>query len=128
MLDGSSATHIGRVWLGSDGIGRITYAPQSEITLAEAQYVLAALAQQTGGVAVPTCVDISQARSMTSESRQYFSGEAANHSVRAVALVVGSPVSRVLASFFMSLNRPAFPTKLFTSEPEAIAWLRGFLE
>ena len=45
----------------------------------------------------------------------------------AVALLVGSPLTRVIGMFFMGLNRPATPTRLFTSEPEALAWLRTFV-
>ena len=46
----------------------------------------------------------------------------------AIALLVGSPLSRVIGNFFVGLNRSTFPLRLFTSEEEAIAWLRTFLE
>jgi hypothetical protein len=44
-----------------------------------------------------------------------------------VALLVGSPMSRAIGNFFIGLNKPLIPTRLFVSEPEALAWLRGFL-
>lgn len=40
------------------------------------------------------------------------------------AMVVQSPVSRLLGNTFFGLNRPPFPTRMFTSEDEAVAWLR----
>jgi hypothetical protein len=46
---------------------------------------------------------------------------------QAVALLMGSPVSRVLGNLYLGLNKPPIPTRLFTSEEEAKVWLRSFL-
>ena len=43
------------------------------------------------------------------------------------ALVVGSPVSRVIGNFFAGLNRPKYPLKLFDDTELATEWLSGFL-
>jgi len=43
---------------------------------------------------------------------------------RAVALVAGSASTRMLANFFLGLKRSATPVKMFSDEPEAIAWLQ----
>ena len=43
------------------------------------------------------------------------------------ALVVGSPVSRVIANFFVGLNRPHYPCRAFDDPERALAWLRSFL-
>ncbi|MDH5682649.1 MAG: hypothetical protein OEZ36_13750 [Spirochaetota bacterium] len=34
-----------------------------------------------------------------------------------------SPISRVIGNFFLGLNRPLFPVKLFTEKNEASKWL-----
>ena len=39
------------------------------------------------------------------------------------AIVVKSLSQKILANFYLKFNKPAKPTKIFTSEPEAIAWL-----
>ena len=44
----------------------------------------------------------------------------------AQALVIDSGPSRVMGNFFLGLNKPRFPTKLFTSEAKAEAWLREY--
>ena len=41
--------------------------------------------------------------------------------------LIRSPLARAIGNFFRGLNKPLFPTRLFTSEPEAMAWLRSFL-
>jgi hypothetical protein len=45
----------------------------------------------------------------------------------AAALLIGSPLTRAIGNFFMGLNKPLIPTRLFTSETEALAWLKGFV-
>ena len=44
------------------------------------------------------------------------------------ALVVPSPLSRAIGSFFIGLSKPAIPTRLFKSTSEALAWLRSIRE
>ncbi len=40
--------------------------------------------------------------------------------------VISSPVSRVIGNFFMGLNKPISPTRLFTDPHKAIQWLHTF--
>jgi hypothetical protein len=40
------------------------------------------------------------------------------------ALVVGNPLSRALGNFFVGLNRPRVPTKLFDTMENGLEWLR----
>lgn len=44
--------------------------------------------------------------------------------VFAAGLVVESPLSRALGSFFIGLARPVAPTKLFDTVEKAIEWLK----
>ncbi len=46
----------------------------------------------------------------------------------AMGLLVDSPVSRIIANFFLGLDKLPFVTRLFTSETEAVGWLRQFRE
>jgi hypothetical protein len=41
----------------------------------------------------------------------------------AFAILIDSSVSRVVGNFFLGINKPAVPTKLFTNEKEAVKWL-----
>ena len=42
---------------------------------------------------------------------------------RAMALLVGSAVNRMLANFFMGMHKQAIPVRMFTDRASAIAWL-----
>lgn len=97
-----------------------------EMQLTDAQENVAALAALGGGKRSRVLIDMRGVRSQSRESRQYFAGPEAEKATRAVALMIGSPVSRVLANFFLRLTPQRIPTSLFTSEDAAIAWLMGF--
>jgi hypothetical protein len=59
--------------------------------------------------------------------RDYFANDPVHlQTYSACALLVGSAVSKVLANFFMGLNKPKKPTRMFTSQDEAIHWLEGY--
>jgi hypothetical protein len=42
----------------------------------------------------------------------------------ALALIAGSPVTQMIANFFIGINRTTTPQQMFTDEGKAIAWLR----
>lgn len=58
-------------------------------------------------------------------AREFGSSEAFSY-VTAVALLVASPLSRVVGNFFIALNKPPFAAKLFTDEAKARSWLQTF--
>jgi len=45
----------------------------------------------------------------------------------AKAILVGSLISRFLNHFFLSQQNEKFPVRIFTSEKEAVEWLKSFL-
>ena len=61
------------------------------------------------------------------ETRDYYSSQEGLVATKALALLVESPVSKIMANFFIYFSKPAIPTQLFTSEDEAVAWLKTFL-
>ena len=120
-------TRTNKVWLGEDGVVRSTALSNAEETLTNAKETMAAIAKVSTGIKRPLLVDLTRAKSITREARTYYSGAEAAAHYKAVAIVAGSPVSRVIGNFYLGLNKTPTPTKLFGSEIEALAWLRGFL-
>lgn len=114
--------------LDDDGIIRTRMQPGVfDLELADAQDVIRAVTTVSGGVRRPVLVDLRELRSMTRECRKYFAGPETAAAEAAAALLVVSPVGRAVGNFFMGLNKPLVPTRLFTSEPEAMVWLSGFM-
>ena len=71
-------------------------------------------------------IDMRQTTKITREARQYYAGERTVSIQRATALLVSSSVTVVIANFFLGLNKPLSPTRLFREPVPAIEWLKGF--
>lgn len=93
------------------------------MALADAQENVAAIFEIGGRQRSRVLVDMRGVRSQSREARAYFGGPEAERASLAVALLIGSPVSRVLANFFLRLNPQRVPSALFTDDRAAIAWL-----
>jgi hypothetical protein len=118
-------SHI--IWLEDDGIVRVKVKPNIRIDLQNAQLTIRAVSEVCGGKRCPALVDLRGLVAMEREARLYFAGEETAKVESAAALLIESPLSRAIGNFFMGLNKPIIPTRLFTSEAEALAWLKDFV-
>lgn len=128
MKNEAITTRVARVWLAEDGIVRIMHATGAEVALEDAQETMAAYLKINMGKRLPLFVDTKTMKSLAREARHYYAGEEAAKVASAVAIIVGTPVSRVLGNFYIGLSNPHLPSRLFTSEAEALEWLKGYLE
>jgi hypothetical protein len=120
-------TRTAKIWLREDGIVQGVSLPKSYQTLEDAQVNAATLARAGRGEPRPWLIDIRLGQGVDRQARVYYSSEAVARLTQAVALLIGSPVSRVVANFFIGLNKLLVPTKLFTSEDKAVVWLKTFI-
>lgn len=102
--------------------------PGSEIGLNEAKGNTQAVIDISGGANYPIFVDIREIKSISKEARDHFSMRGRKPNVTAIAMLVSSPLSRIIGNFFLGLNKPTVPTKMFTSEIDAIAWMLRYTE
>jgi hypothetical protein len=119
---------VGSIWLDGDGIVHVKLRPHVQIGLEEAREAIRTVSVVCGGKVTPAFVDMTAAMAINREARLYFAGEETAKVESAAALLIGSPLTRAIGNFFMGLNKPLIPTRLFTSEVEALAWLKGFLQ
>ncbi len=47
--------------------------------------------------------------------------------ITAIAMLINSPGSRIIGNFFLGINKPSVPTKLFNEKNKAIEWLKQFV-
>jgi len=122
------STRVIKISLREDGIAQAIVSPNAEVSLADAKECISAMAKISQGKSYPTLVDLRKEKSLSREAREYLAGEETAKVQSAVALLIGSPLLRVIANVFMGLNKPKMPIKVFISESEAIKWLKGFLK
>jgi hypothetical protein len=114
-----------RMWLRPDGIVQAAWVPASGMVLEDAISASEAVAQLTGGRRSPLLVDVRDSGPSDRPARLEFARR--DDLVSAVALIVDTPLSRVLGNFFINVSRPLMPTRLFDNEASALAWLQGFV-
>lgn len=117
-------THLStaEIWIGDDGIVRVIIRPGARIGLQEAQEPFSVIPRDEHPR--PILVDIRGMHSIDRQARVFFREREGRS---ALALIVGSPLTRAIGNFAIGLDRPKVPTKLFTSPEAAHAWLLGFL-
>ena len=114
-------------WMGDDGIARTKVKPMSDITIKEAKENSIAVNSLYEGKTFPLLVDSREIRSISKEARDHFSMNNRESHVIAFAIVIDSPLSKIIGNFFMGLNKPRVPTHLFNSEKDAVKWLKKYL-
>jgi hypothetical protein len=121
MADGFQPTkfHLS----GTDGEAlRLDWAAGTEISDADARALHEELAALSGERRLPLLVDGRPVRGLSRGARKEMSQSTLSSKI---AVLVDSPLSRTLGNFFLSVERPEVPVRLFGSETEAMAWLRG---
>lgn len=93
-------------------------------SIADARQNLAATIELCAGVRRPLLVDISRCRPLEPEVRHFYSGTILVESFCALGLLIeASPFGRMMGNIYLRIARPGIPTKLFTNETAALAWL-----
>jgi hypothetical protein len=118
-------TRTASCWVSQ--IVRARFSTGADVELADAVENIANVTRCVKGRRLPVVVDMRSIRSQSAGARAYFAGPEATQVTIALALVVSSPVSRVLGNFFLGVNRPAVPTRLFGDVETAERWLSRYL-
>lgn len=71
--------------------------------------------------------DVRNNVSSSSEARKYGAKNEHTRNHIAYAMLADTTAVILLSNFFIKVNRPAIPTRLFKKEDEALTWLKGFL-
>lgn len=104
------------------GIVRLSWTAGTRITARLAVGAMAAVDELNSDRRRPLLVEMNSAGTPTREARVHFGRPC---TASRIALLGKSPVDRMHASFTPHLDAVGFPvpTRFFTSEPSAMAWL-----
>lgn len=79
-----------------------------------------------GDERLPALVDARKVKGIDKEARDYLSSDYGSQGLIASAVVIDSAVGKFLGNFFMHLNRPKLPLKIFNKQEAALDWLQQF--
>lgn len=115
------ATHTFK--LTPEGIVWLTMHPDVEVTRDDARAIVDEAGRLVGARKLPLLVDMRRMRSLDRAAREHFKSDEATRHFTRIALLADSPLSRVLASFFVILGKHRLPVRVFTDPDAACAWL-----
>ena len=113
-------------WMGDDGICRTKTKPMAEIELADAIENTIAVTGFYTSKKFPLLIDARPIKYMSREARKHFSTNDRETVINSFAVMVKSPLSKVIGNFFMGINKPEVPARLFDKEEDALNWLKKF--
>ena len=115
-------TCLYRVWWDDDAdVARTSWRKGSVCTMREARDLDTAV-RALGRGAVPTLVDLRNLASIDRDAREFLNDSDA---YLATAFLVGSAATRMMANFFLGLQRGKSPNRMFTADSDALAWLQS---
>ncbi|MBT2554675.1 STAS/SEC14 domain-containing protein [Arthrobacter sp. ISL-5] len=107
--------------LDPEGLLRLTWARGAFISEADAEAAMERVNILSGESRHPMLVDMATTADVSRAARAVW-GRPCQAS--RIALLGSSPVDRVIANFFLGITNVPCPTKFFTVERDALAWLR----
>jgi hypothetical protein len=115
------------VSLRSDGIVQIEIKPNTTLNLSDGQAMVKAFAELGEGKKFPLLFIAGDFALASAEARYYASGKEANQYTLASVFVVKNIAQKLMGNAYITFNKPITPTKIMTSQEEAISWLKTFL-
>ncbi len=115
-----------KVWLGDDGILRVQYPQNCNLTLD----IMELVHQRRLEITAEPCPLLVYADSVASaeyEAQQFASRQDVAALISGMGIIVKSAFTRAMSDLFMRFHKPPYPTRVFRDELPALEWLGQFL-
>ena len=116
-------TRAAQVWK-KEGICYVRIKNKSRVNLDDVMETDIVFEKFADGEKLLILADISQIRYVTFEARKYRATSPLNDQIMALVLIINNPVAKLIGNFFIGMNKPQFPVKLFNSKSDGVDWLR----
>lgn len=111
----------------NDGIAQVKVRGNDEIDIKHVIQVVDTLGKFGKGKKFPLLILVGEYTLPTPEARTYIATPESDPYASAEAYVIQSFTQKLVGNVYLSLNKPARPTRMFNSEEKAIEWLKAFL-
>ena len=98
---------------------------KSSIDLEMARKSVAARLRLTNSQPCKLFMDIKSLKYISQSAREFSASGESTKLVQACAILAPSMITKLLANFFMSFNKPNLPMQVFTNKEKAFEWLKS---
>jgi hypothetical protein len=120
------ATSIMSASMRSDGLLQLTVQPGTNTTVADIKEAVIAIGKVSKGQKYPLLIIAGKDATLGTEAMAYMAKADTDPYSTAEAYLISSISQKLLGNFYLSFNKPAKPTKIFTDKASAETWLMGF--
>jgi hypothetical protein len=120
-------TEAAIVHLRTDGIVHITFKEGTEIDVALQDKMIKVYLEICGGIKRPFLYSGIGDVSITKEGREYSKQLEDVFPAIATAIIADNIAYKLIANFYLNVNKPRTPYKVFNDIATAEAWLKTFL-
>lgn len=109
-----------------DGILYYRYKPADNIDLEAAKIIVRDRLQVQNGRSYPALCYLEAVKNIEKDARDYLAVEG-SQLLKAVSIIVASTAKIIMTNFYLSVNKPLVPTKMFSNEKDAKEYLKQFI-
>jgi hypothetical protein len=113
--------------LRADGIMYVRTSTEKEETVELVKKMVAKMGEMLNYKKAPILAIHDEYSMPKKANRDYWAKKESCPYSKAEAFMMDSTAIKLIANFYLKVNKPERPTKLFTNENEAIKWLSNFL-
>lgn len=125
MDNKSFENEYAKFWIEA-GIVFFVYKENSSIDLNAARQIVQDRIQFQKQFEYPVYCDIRGMKRADKAARDFLAQEGSLYT-KVVAILVDSPMTKIIGNFYLGLNKPTTPTKMFTDKQEALDYLSKFV-
>ena len=126
MNNPSFENEYANFWIEA-GIVFFVYKPNTSIDLAAAKKIVNDRITFQKHIDYPIYCDIRSMKNADKAGRDFLAKEGSSYT-KGVAVIVDSPMTKIIGNFYLGLNKPTTPTKMFTEREDALEYLRQFVK
>lgn len=114
--------YFGELFLRSDNIVQINLFDNKEITRKEVEILVEETLKLTNKILHPVIIYVGEFASFTEDARAYSASEQGKRACTAEAFIINNLGHKLIANFYLTVNKPVKPVKFFENEIDAINW------
>jgi len=115
------------LYLRADGIMHLIISPEKEETVELAKKMVKKMGEMVNYRPVPVLARHEEFALPGKANRDFWANADSCPYSKADAFIINSTAMKLIANFYLSINKPQRPTRMFTTEEDAIKWLKTFL-